>query len=445
MINRIRSFIAENNMLSHGDYVICGLSGGADSTCLLLVLCRLREKLGITVEAVHINHSLRADESDRDEAFCRELCSRLQIPFTAVSCDVSAYAQEHSLSIEEAARKMRYAAFDKISVGKKIATAHNAGDNLETVILNLIRGTALKGLTGIPPVRGNIIRPLLTVTRDEIEKFLALEGQTFVTDSTNLSDDYTRNKIRHRIIPLMQQMNGSVIETSVRSVSALRDENRLIEELTDSALQQCRFGNTLRNIGSFPPVIIKRCIARLLTDNSLPYSYDRLSDACKLIETGGKLNVSGDFYLISRKRNLELKEIPPMSQHKTLSCELKIGENSIFNEIVFNCELIECDDLKKIEVVHKNSTYYLLDYDKIIGRAILRNRVFGDKIRLPHRSFSSSVKKLINSNVPHESRDKLHFIEDESGTIFAENIGIAERVLPDGNTRRLLKITVGKK
>ena len=136
MIDKISSFITENNMLSHGDCVICGLSGGADSTCLLLVLCGLREKYGITVEALHINHCLRGDESDRDEAFCKDLCMKLDIPFTAVSCDVASYAREHALSTEEAARKMRYDAFERLSVGKKVATAHNADDNLETIILN---------------------------------------------------------------------------------------------------------------------------------------------------------------------------------------------------------------------------------------------------------------------------------------------------------------------
>ena len=367
---------------------------------------------------------------------------KLDIPFTAVSCDVASYAREHALSTEEAARKMRYDVFERFSARKKIATAHNADDNLETIILNLVRGSALKGLAGIPPVRNNIIRPLLPVTRNEIETFLDSQGHDFVTDSTNLSDDYTRNKIRHRIIPLMKQLNSSVVETNVHSASVLRSENTLIEELVDSASEQCRVGNTLIGIGKFPQVVIRRCIARLLTDNSLPYSYNRLSEACRLITTGGKLNVSGDFYLVSDNNNLELKRIPSEKTHELLSCELKIGENSVFNDVVIKCELLQCDDLKKIEAVHKKLTYYLLDYDKIIGRAILRNRVYGDRIRLPHRNFDSSVKKLINAAVPPESRAKLHFIEDEAGTVFAENIGIAERVLPDGNSRRLLKITV---
>lgn len=445
MINKIYSFICENNMLSKGDRVICGLSGGADSTCLLLTLCELRERLGITVEALHVNHCLRGSESDRDEAFCRDLCKKMNVSFTAVSCNVKACAEEHSLSVEEAARKMRYDAFEKISSGKKIATAHNANDNLETMVLNIVRGTALKGLAGIPPIRGNIVRPLLSVTRNEIEMYLSKHDQSFVTDSTNLSDDCTRNKIRHKIIPLMQSLNGSVVETSIRSANVLRSENDLIEAEVENALEQCRIGNRLENIGLFPKVIAGRCIARLLSENSLPYSHDRIMAAYKIIEKGGKLNVSGDFYLISRGGSIELKEIPPRKECKMLSEVLKIGENSIYPGIVFNCEIIQCDNLKKIEAVHKKLTYYLLDYDKIKGRAVLRSRRFGDKIQLPGRSFSSSVKKLINEIVPDDMRGSLHFIEDESGTVFAEYIGVAERAAPDENTRRFLKISVGRK
>ena len=208
MIDKIFRHIKDNKLLSDGDTVVCGLSGGADSVGLLLALYELREKLGINVEALHVNHCLRGEESDRDEEFCCQLCSRLGIPFSAFRVDVKSYAKEHSLSDEEAARKLRYGVFEANSQGKKIATAHNANDNLETVILNLARGSALKGMAGIPVRRNNIIRPLLTVSREEIEAFLSERGQEFVTDSTNLSDDYTRNKIRHKIIPLMNELNS---------------------------------------------------------------------------------------------------------------------------------------------------------------------------------------------------------------------------------------------
>lgn len=439
MIDKISGFIRENNMLSEGDTVVCGLSGGADSVCLLLSLCELSESLGITVEALHVNHCMRGEESDRDEQFCRELCDRLGVHYMSFSCNI--VVNRSSMSVEEAARKLRYEIFRDNSQGKKLATAHNANDNLETMILNLARGTGIKGLAGIPAVRDNIIRPLLTVTRDEIEGFLAAKGQSYVTDSTNLSDDYTRNKIRHRIIPLLREINSSVVQTSISSSNTLREENALIESLTDEAYKKALDGSILRDIAELDPVIRKRCIARLLTENGLPYSRDRLEAADDIARSGGKLNVSRDIFLVGINGSLSLERLisqPTVPREK----ELVIGKNRIFRRKTLICELVKCDNLKKIEAVHKNLTFYLLDYDKIIGRAVVRDRRFGDRIRLSGRDFTSSVKKLINEKIPAHERPYLHFIEDEEGTVFAEQLGIAERVAPDENTARILKISV---
>ena len=441
MINKIYDFIEKTNMLAAGDTVVCGLSGGADSVCLLLSLLSISEKLNISVEALHINHCLRGDESDHDEHFCRELCTRLGVSFTSVSCNVRGFADKNGLSTEEAARKLRYAEFAAHSDGKKLATAHNANDNIETVILNLTRGTALKGLAGIPPVRDNIIRPLLVCTRAEIEQYLSSLGQEWVTDSTNLSDDYTRNKIRHGIIPLLEEINPSVVETSVRSLSAVRDEERFIENEVARTLEQSSKGNKLSEISGCAEVIRKRCIARLLSDNALPYSYKRLQQADDILLKGGKINISGKLYLVSDGHSIELISISD-KEHQTVKKLLQIGKNSIFPGKSLVCEILECDDLTKIESVNKKLTFYMLDYDKIIGRAVVRNRVFGDKIMLKGRSFTSSVKKLINENIPAAQRDTLHFIEDDESTIFAENIGISQRVAPDESTKRILRIYV---
>lgn len=445
MINKIFSFVKKHNMINKGDTVICGLSGGADSVCLLLVLCELSRKIDFTVKALHVNHCLRGAESDRDEKFCHDLCEKLGIPFTAVSCNVTDFAEKNSLSVEESARKLRYSLFSEHSEGGKIATAHNANDNLETVILNLARGSALKGLAGIPPVRDNIIRPILTVSRDEIEKYLKEKGQNYVTDSTNLSDDYTRNKIRHQILPVLKEINPSVIETSVNSVDAVRSENSLIEEQTEKALSVCRNGNRLNGLNEFHEVIRRRCIAELLSENSLPYSHKRLEEADMILVGGGKINISGDIFFVSDGKTAELKKIPRKKKQEFISTELKTGENMIFPDRILFSEVILCDDFRKIQDVHKKLTFYLLDYDKIIGRVILRNRRFGDKIRLSGKDFTSSVKKLINEKVPSGLREEMHFLEDEKGTIFAEYLGVADRVATDCNTRKFLKISVRNK
>ena len=440
MLTKVYNFILKNELLTAGDTVVCGLSGGADSVALLLVLNELKEKLNIDVQAIHVNHCLRGAESDRDENFCRELCQRFGIPFKAVSCDVKSLSASEGLSVEEAARKLRYKIFEENSQSKKLATAHNASDNLETVILNLSRGTGIKGLSGIPMIRGNIVRPLLTVTRQEIEEYLFMRKQSYVTDSTNLSDDYTRNKIRHKVVPLLSEINSSVNDTSVNTINNIREENEFIEKIVTEAEEKCRNGNKITGLSIYDAVIRKRCISRLLADNHLPYSFRRLEEADDILKNGGKINISGSFFLLCQNDVLELKELKKPLE-VIISTNINIGEDNIIGSCIVKCDVVECDNLKKIEAVNKKSTFYVADYDKIRGKLIVRTRKFGDKIKLKGRNFTSSVKKLINEKIPADERADLLFIEDECGTILAEKIGIADRISPDTNTARFLKIS----
>ena len=207
--NKIRDYINSNRLLEDGADVIVGLSGGADSTALLLVLMRL----GYRVHAVHCNFHLRGAESDRDEKFVTDLCKSHGVPLIICSYDTKAYATEHGISIEMAARELRYSDFERIMKQQGAAAvciAHHRDDSVETVLLNLIRGTGLKGLTGIKPRNGHLIRPMLCVSRQEIEEWLKEIGQAYITDSTNLETDYTRNKIRLELLPMMRSINPSV-------------------------------------------------------------------------------------------------------------------------------------------------------------------------------------------------------------------------------------------
>lgn len=443
MLNKILDFIEKNELIPKGSSVICALSGGIDSVVLLHCLNLLSERLDISIEALHVNHCIRGDESDRDENFCRSLCLKENIVITAVRCNVPSFAREKGISVEEAARILRYKVFEEKSAGKFIATAHNADDNLETLINNITRGTALKGLSGIPPKRGNIIRPLLHISRKEIEHFAQQNGLEHVTDSTNLSDEYTRNKIRHRIIPVMSELNTSLIEKSVSSIDALREENSFIEAEASRVYSKCFIDNALNDIAKYHPLLRKRCIARLLSENALPYSYERLEAADRIIRNSGKINISKNLYFVSDGRSLMLECIEK-TDNTELSIPLKFGENSIFDGIAVKAEIVE-ERTPPRQNVDINTTVYYLDYDKINGAMTLRNRRFGDRIRLAGKDFTSSVKKLINEKIPKDQRQILHFIDDSQGTIFAERLGIADRAAPDSSSSRLLKITVGKK
>ena len=205
-LDKIRNYISSNGLLEDGTKVIVGVSGGADSTALLLILLRL----GYRVHAVHCNFHLRGLESDRDQQFVTELCNKLGVEMDICQYNTQQYASDHGISIEMAARELRYADFERIMHkcgASAVCIAHHRDDSVETVLLNLIRGTGIKGLTGIKPRNGHIIRPLLCVSRQDIENWLNEIGQPYVTDSTNLEADYTRNKIRNQLLPLMRSIN----------------------------------------------------------------------------------------------------------------------------------------------------------------------------------------------------------------------------------------------
>lgn len=435
ILDKINGFSAKYNMLPYGASVVCALSGGADSVCLMFCLKLLSVNSRFEVEALHINHSIRGEESDGDEEFCRRLCAQLDVPFTSVRVDAPAYAKEYSLSLEESARKLRYKCFHEHSQGKIIATAHNADDNLETALLNLSRGSGITGISGIPPVRDNIIRPLLTVTRAEIECFLKENNLSFVTDSTNLSDDYTRNKIRHSIVPLLAEINPSVVKSFINSSDALREENSFIADETLKALEKCRNGNTLLDINNLPELIRKRCIIRLLSDNNVSYSHDLVERAMSLAGTGGKINVAGELFIVSDKNSLKLEKISEKTAHSVVSAELPLnGTVTLLGKIV-TAEIAEPS-------APLSPDAFYLDLDSLKGNLILRNRVYGDKIQLAGRGFTSSVKKLINEKIPPELRETLLFIQDDIGTVWAERLGIAQRTAPRKDSYALLKITV---
>ena len=243
-VNKIRQYIISNNLLKDGADVIVGLSGGADSTALLKVLLTL----GYRCTAVHCNFHLRGAESDRDQQFVTELCSRLGIRLEVCHYDTESYARQHGISIEMAARELRYADFNRIMQEQQasaVCIAHHRDDSVETLLLNLIRGTGLRGLTGIKPVNGNIIRPLLCVSRTEIEQWLTETGQPYVTDSTNLETDYTRNKIRNQLLPLMRTINPDVDNAINTTSQHLQQAYTVYNDAMDQARVRVSDGNII--------------------------------------------------------------------------------------------------------------------------------------------------------------------------------------------------------
>ena len=227
MWSKVERYIEKHKLLNSNDLYIIALSGGADSVALLLLL----KNAHFNVHAAHCNFRLRGDESDRDEAFCVELCQRLGVELHRAHFDTREYAELHKVSIEMAARELRYKWFEQLrqDIGAAgICVAHHRDDSVETVLLNLVRGTGLRGLTGIQPRNGNILRPLLCVSRAEIEAFLAEKGQKYVTDSTNLETDVQRNIVRLEVLPLLRKLNPAVAENIQRTAENLVEAQQVL-------------------------------------------------------------------------------------------------------------------------------------------------------------------------------------------------------------------------
>ena len=224
----VKQTVEEYNMFSNGDTVIIGVSGGADSVMLLHCLKSLKEEYGISVVAAHVNHKIRPGDAENDALFVENLCKEWGIEFYLREADIKSLSKEWSMSEEEAGRKVRYGFFDdlaRIKGGAKIATAHNANDNVETVLMRFMRGTGIQGLSGISFKRDNIIRPILAVTREDIEAYIEENGLTHITDKTNFESIYTRNKIRLELIPFMKDMfNPNLIETVNNSIETYRED-----------------------------------------------------------------------------------------------------------------------------------------------------------------------------------------------------------------------------
>lgn len=314
--DKIRAAIAEFDMLSESRICVA-LSGGADSVSLLIALNELREEFNPELSACHLNHALRGEASDRDELFCRELCERLGVAFYSRKINVAERAEKHE-SIEQAARRVRYAFFEEAlgHLGARVlATAHNANDNAETVLLNLTRGTGLKGLCGIPPVRAfgenfegfesfRVIRPLIYCERAQIEAFLKERGQASVTDATNLSEDYTRNKIRRRVLPELGGINPSILAVIARMTGSLRADSEFLDALAEEALAKTRQGrgwNALE-LSRLPKPIKARAVRKILTEGGIEPSALRIETALSLLEKrSARYNPCKDRFFTIRK------------------------------------------------------------------------------------------------------------------------------------------------
>ena len=435
MLNKIEKTAQRYNLFQKGDSITVALSGGADSTALLHALVQLGEKYSLNIIAAHLNHKLRGDESDRDEQFVRKMCDDLGVELVCESADIPSLAKKGE-GIEECARRVRYDFLQRNAKGK-IATAHSADDNIETVIFNLTRGSGIKGACGIPPVRDNIIRPLIMCTRAEIEEYCEKNRLSFVTDSSNLTDEYTRNRIRHNVIPVLKEINSAAGDSFYRFTSAMNDVNDLVDGLAFDALSLAKSdkGYDVERLADLHISVLTRAVQIILNENDSMPDSEHIGSVVKLIkDKKGKCQLNGGLFAEVKGNQLVIygKETKNIT---VTPCYDFVNKRVTFGEISLQSELISPDKVNNL--LAKN----LIDYDKIEGETVLRSRESGDSIRLKKRPQKSVKKLFCELKIDVEKRDCLPILADEKGVIWIYDVGPDERVAVDEKSKNILKIS----
>ena len=406
MLNNLLEFIRRYGLISPGDRVICAVSGGADSVALLFAMYLLRERLDITLEAAHFNHRLRGEESDADEAFVKELCGRYDIPLHLGSGRILPGKK----GLEAAAREARYAFLR--SLPGKIATAHTADDNAETVLLHLVRGTGLKGLGGISPMNGNVIRPMLTVTRREVEAFLSEYALPHREDSTNATDLFLRNRIRRNVMPLLLQENPSLAENLSDMALGLREDEDYLSQMAGETLPG------VTELREMHPALRARALERFLKENGVSEPEKRhitlLEQLVFSDKPSARADLPGGITVARRYDTLEvLGEAQPLSE-RVLEGSLELPELGL---------RVVCAEADTI--VNTPDTFTVVPE----GRIVVRSRLPGDRIRLS--GGTKSLKKLfIDRKIPASERLRIPIIADEAGVLGVWGIGADQNRIP---------------
>ena len=400
MLNKLLSFIREQNMIQPGDRVVCAVSGGADSVALLFACYLLKEKLEITLEAAHFNHHLRGEESDRDECFVRQLCDRYDILLHLGGGEILPGKK----GLEAAARDARYAFLR--SIPGKIATAHTADDNAETVLMHLIRGTGLKGLGGITPVHGNVIRPMLKVTRQDVESFLEEWCLSHIEDSSNETDAFLRNRIRHHVMPLLAAENPKIAENLSQMALRLRLDEEFLSRQADSTVLP-----TVEKLKTMPKALRSRALEAFLKENGVREPEDAHISMAESLLFSDKPSARASFpggVIIAR-------------EYDALVC---LPKRDTLEETVLTCpgEML----LPGLQILCEPASERINTPDAFtvcpVGEIRIRARKSGDSIRLS--GGSKSLKKLfIDRKIPAAQRQQIPVVCDDAGILGVYTIG----------------------
>ena len=433
------SFVAPHSLVAYDECqpILAAFSGGSDSCAMLHMLKEYCDSVGCRLYAAHVNHGIRGAEADSDEAFCRDIAKKLGVEIFVLKADVPAIAKERRLSVETAAREVRYEFFDKVMEENSIpilALAHNADDNLETILFNISRGSGISGASGIPLTRrvkgGYIVRPILTVSKAEINEYCAERGIEFVTDSTNTDIEYSRNRIRSRVIPELKTICPTAEKSAARLSESLREDARCLDDMSCEFLSKERDGYSLsiKALCGAPYAIASRAVIMLYSEISggADIEYTHVKAILELAKRGVphssvdlplgiRAAVEGGMLMFTSERAAE------RASSESYLVELSDGANRISP---INAEII-IGNTQTDENVYKKSIEFFIDSDKIIGALKVRSREPGDKIRV--LGCSKSIKKLVNEKkIELDIRARLPVICDDAGIVAVPFVAVAD-------------------
>lgn len=450
MQKKAEAYLKKWNMAGPGTTVLVGFSGGADSTALLQFLWEYGRDHGIRVRAVHVNHGIRGEEALRDQRFCEAFCAERNIPLEIVRADVPALAGREGISTEEAGRKVRYDAFEKIlSSGKadRVALAHHQNDQAETMLFRLMRGTGLKGLRGMEPVRMPYIRPFLCVTRAEIEAWLREKEIAWVEDGTNRELQYTRNQIRHLVLGPMEQIRPGTVPRMADTAEQLLELQDFLDQELAEVLEwsvvfeeaRCRIRlDTFRRLHpALQKPLILYCLEQLLGDShGLEAVHARKVCELALGVTGSRIMLPRGLFAVLEYEELVLKR--GYGAEKTEEpVQVSVPGTCVFLGQTFSFCLEEWEKNKEIPV---NRYTKWFDYDKIKQGMVLRTRQPGDYLEIGGSSHKKLKDYLIDCKVPREERDNRILLADGSHVIWVVGMRISEAYKVTERTRRVLKV-----
>ena len=435
MLERVLALTREYDMLPAGGRVLCAVSGGADSVCLLHLLRDLTGEGGFTLCAAHFDHQLRGEESRRDAAFVENLCKLWNIPLYSGSADVAEAAKAGGRGIEETARALRYDFLRRTAEeagADRIATAHNADDNAETLLLHLVRGTGLQGLTGIAPRRGALVRPLLTTSRAEIEDYVDRHRLDYVQDSTNEDQRYTRNYLRHQVMPLLRQCNPQLTQSISQTIGYLRADNDYLNAQAHQACLAARWAEDdlvieAGIIAALPSAVAPRAARRLLemmgdgdTDCSAAH-LNAIVDLCR-----GEDPSAVVFLPHGRLAQRIYKELLLTTQADPVrftACPMGMdGETAPEGALwTVRCRPAVCPPQPPAGPNH-----FFLAREGLVGEAVVRPRQIGDEITLPRRSRRRIKKLMIDDKIPRRDRDRIPVLADGAGVLALAGFGPEE-------------------